>query len=36
MGYGRRLLSALPPMRRLESEADFEAAISDLKNSLSA
>lgn len=36
MGYGRRLLAALPPMRRLESEADFEAAIGDLKNSLSA
>jgi len=36
MGYGRRLLAALPPMRRLESEADFEAAIAELKNSLSA
>ncbi|BEP62058.1 ATP-dependent DNA helicase [Variovorax sp. V213] len=36
MGYGRRLLAALPPMRRLESEADFEAAIGELKNSLSA
>jgi ATP-dependent DNA helicase DinG len=36
MGYGRRLLAALPPMRRLESEADFEAAIGELRNSLSA
>jgi len=36
MGYGRRLLAALPPMRRLESDADFEAAIAELKNSLSA
>ncbi len=27
MGYGRRLLAALPPMRRLEGEADFEAAL---------
>jgi ATP-dependent DNA helicase DinG len=32
MGYGRRLLAALPPMRRLESEADFEGAIDALKN----
>jgi len=30
MGYGRRLLAALPPMRRLESEADFEAALAGL------
>ena len=36
MGYGRRLLAALPPMRRLESEADFETAIGELRNSLSA
>ncbi|CAN7366193.1 ATP-dependent DNA helicase [Variovorax paradoxus] len=36
MGYGRRLLAALPPMRRLDSEADFEAAIGELRNSLSA
>lgn len=32
MGYGRRLLAALPPMRRLESESDFESAIDALKN----
>ncbi|MET3381636.1 ATP-dependent DNA helicase [Variovorax paradoxus] len=31
MGYGRRLLSALPPMRRLENESDFEAALDALK-----
>lgn len=30
MGYGRRLLSALPPMRRLEDEAAFEAALHEL------
>jgi ATP-dependent DNA helicase DinG len=30
MGYGRRLLSALPPMRRLEDEAAFEAALREL------
>ena len=30
MGYGRRLISALPPMRRLESEADFDAALEAL------
>ena len=30
MGYGRRLLSALPPMRRLDSEADFDQAIGEL------
>jgi len=36
MGYGRRLVAALPPMRRLESEADFDAAIAELKSSLSA
>lgn len=30
MGYGKRLLAALPPMRRLESEQDFEAAIEAL------
>ncbi|MFS2054554.1 ATP-dependent DNA helicase, partial [Variovorax sp. CT11-76] len=30
MGYGRRLLGALPPMRRLETEADLDAAIADL------
>lgn len=32
MGYGRRLLAALPPMRRLENEADFDAALDALKN----
>ncbi|WP_093123093.1 MULTISPECIES: ATP-dependent DNA helicase [unclassified Variovorax] len=32
MGYGRRLLAALPPMRRLESEADFDAALDALRN----
>jgi len=31
MGYGRRLLAALPPMRRLETEADFESAIDALR-----
>ncbi|MFS2100507.1 ATP-dependent DNA helicase [Variovorax sp. Varisp85] len=31
MGYGRRLLAALPPMRRLENESDFEAALDALK-----
>ncbi|MBS0451923.1 MAG: ATP-dependent DNA helicase [Proteobacteria bacterium] len=30
MGYGKRLLAAVPGMRRLESEADFDAALSDL------
>jgi ATP-dependent DNA helicase DinG len=35
MGYGRRLVAALPPMRRLESEADFDAAIGELKSALS-
>lgn len=30
MGYGKRLLAALPPMRRLESEADFQAALQAL------
>ncbi|MFT4193671.1 ATP-dependent DNA helicase, partial [Ottowia sp.] len=30
MGYGRRLLAALPPMRRLGSEAEFEAALDAL------
>ncbi len=32
MGYGRRLLAALPPMRRLDGEADFNAALDALKN----
>lgn len=30
MGYGRRLLGALPPMRRLNDEAEFEDALSSL------
>ena len=30
MGYGKRLLAALPPMRRLESDAEFSAALSAL------
>jgi ATP-dependent DNA helicase DinG len=30
MGYGRRLMAALPPMRRLNDEAEFEAALEDL------
>ena len=30
MGYGRRLLAALPPMRRLEDEGAFEAALLEL------
>jgi len=32
MGYGRRLLAALPPMRRLESESDFDAALDALRS----
>lgn len=31
MGYGKRLLRALPPMRRLETPEDFEAALDDLR-----
>ena len=31
MGYGRRLLAALPPMRRLASEGEFEEALDALK-----
>ena len=31
MGYGRRLLAALPPMRRLESESDFDEALDALR-----
>jgi ATP-dependent DNA helicase DinG len=27
MGYGRRLLSALPPMARLQTPEEFEAAL---------
>lgn len=30
MGYGRRLLAALPPMRKLASEADFQEALVQL------
>ena len=30
MGYGKRLLAALPPMRRLEGEAEFDAEIAAL------
>jgi ATP-dependent DNA helicase DinG len=30
MGYGRRLLAALPPMRRLQGEAEFEEALGQL------
>jgi ATP-dependent DNA helicase DinG len=30
MGYGKRLLSAVPGMRRLDSEADFDAALAEL------
>ncbi|WP_083745702.1 ATP-dependent DNA helicase [Variovorax sp. KK3] len=30
MGYGRRLLAALPPMRRLETADDFEEALVEL------
>ena len=30
MGYGKRLLAALPPMRRLETEAEFGAAVQAL------
>lgn len=30
MGYGRRLLAALPPMRRLEDYASFEEALAGL------
>ncbi|HOB67553.1 helicase C-terminal domain-containing protein, partial [Ottowia sp.] len=31
MGYGRRLLAALPPMRRLTSQAEFDAALGALR-----
>lgn len=30
MGYGRRLLAALPPMRRIQSEEEFLAALNAL------
>ncbi|HYF21292.1 MAG TPA: ATP-dependent DNA helicase, partial [Ramlibacter sp.] len=31
MGYGRRLLAALPAMRRLQSEEEFREALDDLR-----
>ncbi|HYP82575.1 ATP-dependent DNA helicase [Variovorax sp.] len=30
MGYGRRLLAAVPAMRRIDNDADFGAALDDL------
>ncbi len=30
MGYGKRLLAALPPMRRLQSEQEFDEALAHL------
>jgi ATP-dependent DNA helicase DinG len=30
MGYGRRLLAALPPMRRLQTPEEFDEALDDL------
>ena len=30
MGYGKRLLAALPPMRRLADNAEFQAALQEL------
>ncbi|VWX63690.1 ATP-dependent DNA helicase DinG [Burkholderiales bacterium 8X] len=35
MGYGKRLLAALPPMRRLEAEAEFEATLAQLRGDAS-
>lgn len=32
MGYGKRLLAALPPMRRLTTPAEFDAALSALRD----
>lgn len=32
MGYGRRLMAALPPMRRLNDEMEFEEALERLAN----
>ncbi|CAA9428336.1 MAG: DinG family ATP-dependent helicase YoaA [uncultured Ramlibacter sp.] len=32
MGYGRRLLAALPPMRRLQGPEDFEQALDALRD----
>ncbi|MDB5826367.1 MAG: helicase c2 [Variovorax sp.] len=31
MGYGRRLVAALPPMRRIESADEFDAALTELR-----
>jgi hypothetical protein len=31
MGYGRRLMNALPPMARLGSEEEFSAALEQLR-----
>ncbi|MFT3815318.1 MAG: ATP-dependent DNA helicase [Acidovorax sp.] len=36
MGYGKRLLAALPPMRRLASAQAFDAALEDLASVASA
>ena len=30
MGYGKRLLAAVPGMRRIEGEAEFDASLADL------
>ena len=30
MSYGKRLMSSLPPMRRIDNELDFEAAVLEL------
>ena len=30
MSYGRRLMSCLPPMRKIENESDFELAVTQL------
>ena len=35
MGYGRRLLAALPPMRRLASAVEFDAALQALRDTAS-
>ena len=32
MGYGRRLLAALPPMRRITNPAEFDAALASLRD----
>jgi ATP-dependent DNA helicase DinG len=36
MGYGRRLLAALPPMRRLGSKTEFQEALQRLARSTRA